>query len=726
MMNTRKIYFASANVMPTLPLVWGLLRSWCEADEELRATYEWKEPLLHVNEIDEYVEAMEDPSVLGLSCYMWNFTGHMALCKLVKARFPGCLTVAGGPHIPQENVREFMAEHPYVDVLVHYEGETPFRRILRALLHGSPLDDITGLTLRRPDGTVTRTGHFVSDLPRRQIPDAVLPSPYLRGYFDSLVNDKWRDDPMVMAVWETSRGCPYACTFCEWGDSALNKMSWFSDERAAQEFEWFARNKIHNIHAADANFGILPRDVGLAERVAALKERYGFPKNVHMNTAKNHADAVFRIMKRWNEVGLTIGATIAVQSLNHDTLVAIHRENMAVTKDLELQVQYQKLRIPTYVEFIAGLPKETFTSLTDGLCEMVSRGHRDVRCFELVLLPNTPLNQPSQREMFGIVTGRRKMIFERPDVFFNVRRFNYPAEGDLVFETNTMPKSDWCKAMGFYHLMIATLDNGAYTRFLTDFLAASGTMTHRDFYVGLFEAHREADSLLGRLIRKSIEVQERLASDEDVPVYDSALCDEELMAFAERFKEPFVGKMLWLPGDVFWLMLNVEIDALYGELTAFIRERTAVSGSALDARLLEDLVRFQKEIMLRESYDPRAGKRVVTRFNWPAYFFADAPLFEAETETTFRDRAMGREGQYELVPGSPTEFALAATGNFYPDGRGYFYYHRPERCVWTTAESTRRVQGSLQEFREQRVKEWRATADAPSRRSESKLTVVGA
>lgn len=300
-MNTRKIYFASANVMPTLPLVWGLLRSWCEADEELRATYEWKEPLLHVNEIDEYVEAMEDPSVLGLSCYMWNFTGHMALCKLVKARFPGCLTVAGGPHIPQENVREFMAEHPYVDVLVHYEGETPFRRILRALLHGSPLDDITGLTLRRPDGTVTRTGHFVSDLPRRQIPDAVLPSPYLRGYFDSLVNDKWKDDPMVMAVWETSRGCPYACTFCEWGDSALNKMSWFSDERAAQEFEWFARNKIHNIHAADANFGILPRDVGLAERVAALKERYGFPKNVHMNTAKNHADAVFRIMKRWNE-----------------------------------------------------------------------------------------------------------------------------------------------------------------------------------------------------------------------------------------------------------------------------------------------------------------------------------------------------------------------------------------------------------------------------------------
>lgn len=725
-MTTRSIYFASANVMPTLPLVWGLLRSFCDTDDELKTAYAWKEPLLHLSEIETYVEEMVDPSVLGLSCYMWNFTGHMDLCKRVKARFPGCLTVAGGPHIAQDQDLAFMEEHPYVDVLVHFEGETPFRRILKAILRGAPLDDIPGLTLRKPDGSVIRTGKLVSDLPRRLIPDEALPSPYLQGYFDWLVNDKWNDNPMVMAIWETSRGCPYACTFCEWGDSALSKMSWFGDERAAREFEWLAKHKIPNVHAADANFGMLPRDVALAEAVAQIKEKYGFPKNVHMNTAKNHADAVFKIIKRWNEVGLTIGATIAVQSLHEDTLVAIRRENMAVTKDLELQVQYQRLRIPTYVEFIAGLPKETFSTLTDGLCEMVSRGHHDIRCFELVLLPNTPLNHPSQREEHGFVTGKRKMIYERPDVFFGVHRFLHPAEGDLVFATKTMPQADWCKSMGFYHFMIATLHIGAYTKFLVEYLAASGLMTHRDFYVGLFEAHQGADSLIGGMIRRSIRVQERLASDADVPVYDSALCDDELMDFARRFKEPFAGKMLWLPADFLWLMLNVDIDRFYREVTSFVRASLAASGRALDDGLLQDLVTFQKEIMLRESYDPSAGKTVETRFNWPAYFFADAPLLDAPTETTFRDRAMGREGQYALVAGSPTEFALAATGNFYPDGRQQFYHHHREHAAWKTAKDNGIIGESLADYRARRAAAWAASAGEAKKRRESKLRVGSA
>ena len=50
-----------------------------------------------------------------------------------------------------------------------------------------------------------------------------MPSPYLDGLFDKLVEDKDHDYDFEGAI-ETVRGCPYRCTFCDIGDLYFQKI----------------------------------------------------------------------------------------------------------------------------------------------------------------------------------------------------------------------------------------------------------------------------------------------------------------------------------------------------------------------------------------------------------------------------------------------------------------------------------------------------------------------
>ena len=86
-----------------------------------------------------------------------------------------------------------------------------------------------------------------------------IPSPYLAGYFDEIVDEMREQGLEPYALWETNRGCPYSCTFCDWGSATMTKVRKFSLERAKAEAKWFSDKKIKAVYNCDANFGIFPR-----------------------------------------------------------------------------------------------------------------------------------------------------------------------------------------------------------------------------------------------------------------------------------------------------------------------------------------------------------------------------------------------------------------------------------------------------------------------------------
>ena len=273
-----------------LPLASGLIAAYSNSLPEIRDHYDLEVRMMR-NRIEEVADELESPAVVGFSSYCWNILGNRRLATMCRERFPEATIVFGGPSIPTrpERVLQFLQEHPAVDVLVHGEGELTFADLLQARLAGRPLSSVHGLSFRG-DPCVTTP-------PRPRIDDfSGLPSPFLDGTFDRLL--ALYGDAIVGALWETNRGCPYYCTFCDWGSALVNKVTKLDLERLRMELEWVATRKLGYVYATDANFGIFrERDLAIAQMLTSFTRSTGYPNHFVLNWTKNSHQSIIDIAR---------------------------------------------------------------------------------------------------------------------------------------------------------------------------------------------------------------------------------------------------------------------------------------------------------------------------------------------------------------------------------------------------------------------------------------------
>jgi radical SAM superfamily enzyme YgiQ (UPF0313 family) len=224
----------------------------------------------------------------------------------------------GGTQIPHQH-KGFADAHPWADVLVFNEGEKVFTEVLR---NRQTLEEVKGVIL-------LRDGKEIVNPPAERIQDVdALPSPYLVGVFDRILKDY--PHLAFQGSQETHRGCPYSCTFCDWGSATMSKVRQFNEERIYSEFKWFASSGIELLYNCDANFGLFKRDVDLIQRLVETKKESGMPSKFRAAYAKNSNQRVFEIAKLLNDEGMCKGVTLSFQSLDSNTLDAVKRKNMDV------------------------------------------------------------------------------------------------------------------------------------------------------------------------------------------------------------------------------------------------------------------------------------------------------------------------------------------------------------------------------------------------------------
>ena len=97
-------------------------------NEELSANFDFKPTFIFRDKLEEYVERSHDADILLCSCYVWNWEITIELAKKIKKINPDCLIIFGGPQVPSRTVN-FFDNHPYVDLLVHGEGELILEKI---------------------------------------------------------------------------------------------------------------------------------------------------------------------------------------------------------------------------------------------------------------------------------------------------------------------------------------------------------------------------------------------------------------------------------------------------------------------------------------------------------------------------------------------------------------------------------------------------------------------
>ena len=207
----------------------------------------------------------------------------------------------------------------------------------------------------------------------------------------------------ISVVTETNRGCPYGCTFCDWGSATLSRIRSFSIERVFAEIEWCATHGMFCIGPADSNFGIFPRDVEIAEKIAAVRREHGFPKVFGVSYAKNSVKHLQRIIETMATAGIVTQGIMSLQTMDPATLAAVRRSNIKTERYDQLAGEFRRARLPLFVDLMLGLPGSTPESFRDDLQQCVNR-EVQVRIPQTTLLINSPMNDPAYRAEYQIET----------------------------------------------------------------------------------------------------------------------------------------------------------------------------------------------------------------------------------------------------------------------------------------------------------------------------------
>ena len=438
----RNVYinqFNSASARNLIPLACGLLTAHAKSIPKIVEHYNLELEILR-DKPESIVARYKDPYILAYSCYFWNLNQSLEVAKLAKETYPNAMIVFGGPSVPirEQEIAEFYKKHPFIDIIVGGEGEQVFSDILLALIDNDDVSSIDGISYKDKDGRIIikKMRPYIKDV-------SVLPSPYLDGTFDQLLERYGR--LLTGVVLETNRGCPFTCSFCFWGGPD-SKISQFSLDRAFKELEWISRNKISYIFGADANFGILKRDLEIARHLGNLCKTTGYPNIFVINWTKNATDKIFDIVDVLNENGVTFMLTTSVQSHNPATLDAIKRQNIRLESFQKILDEAAKRDFHTYSELILGLPLETYETFKKGIAKtMTPNVNYHFNIYNCILIPGTEMGQPGYIEQYNIETRKCELHFGK-----TVDRDAYVKEyQDIVVSTSTMSVDGWRKAYTF-------------------------------------------------------------------------------------------------------------------------------------------------------------------------------------------------------------------------------------------------------------------------------------
>jgi radical SAM superfamily enzyme YgiQ (UPF0313 family) len=426
--------FGEATLLPALPLAAGLVVAAARSDPEIRSAFRFT---VHTDrpEPAEAARQLVGARVAAFSCYSWNTRYTLDVARHLRRLGGDALVVLGGPSIPRRpnRIRAFLSEAPEVDVLVLGEGELAFAALLRTLLAGGPLDHVPSLAFRGAGGEPTLTARA----PR--IRDFVgLASPYLDGTFDEILARA--DGPPHAAVLETNRGCPFSCSFCDWGQAVQSRVHELPLERVHAELEWVAAHGVPYLYIVDANFGIRPRDPGITRRLAQLYRRYGAPAFCYFHMTKNATEKNLATVATLREAGVGCQVAISMQDTDPRVLAAVRRANIRPERAIALREACNNEGIPTFNELLLGLPGQTAASVRATLTDAVSPYPGDsFFLYPLRLLENADLGSAEEVERHGlvtrsVVTGGGGGVAETEDV---------------VVATRTLPRDDWLGAWRF-------------------------------------------------------------------------------------------------------------------------------------------------------------------------------------------------------------------------------------------------------------------------------------
>jgi radical SAM superfamily enzyme YgiQ (UPF0313 family) len=213
-----------------------------------------------------------------------------------------------------------------------------------------------------------------------------LPSPWLTGILAPTAGSG--------VLWETSRGCPFACDFC-YDARGGHGVRPLSAERLQTELDLFVRAGVSQVWVLDSTFNFPPERGRELLRLLASKAPH---IHFHLEAKADYLDReTARLLAR-----LSCSVQIGLQSARPEVLRSLHR---ALDPDLfARQLRLLAAEGVTFgIDLIYGLPGDDYQGFCRSLTFALQLAPNHLDIFPLAVLPGTPLHR--HREDFAIESG---------------------------------------------------------------------------------------------------------------------------------------------------------------------------------------------------------------------------------------------------------------------------------------------------------------------------------
>ncbi|NLP00644.1 MAG: B12-binding domain-containing radical SAM protein [Clostridiaceae bacterium] len=303
----------------------------------------------------------ESPDVAAFSCYIWNRELVVKLISDLKKARPECTVIVGGPEVSYEDSEnEFYSIG--ADFVIKGEGEEKFPLLLKAL---EEQNRIQAKEVLENAGACTKRGYT---------------SPYVDAYLERI---KGR-----IAYIESSRGCPYRCSYCLSSEST--GLEYYPFEMIKEDIEKLVSAKARVIKFVDRSFNVNEEhSLKIWDFIREFEnERVTFHFEINPDIlTKRQIDSLLSM-----PVGL-VQLEAGIQSVNPKTLKEVSRVMKVQTAVENLKTLMSKGNLHIHVDLIAGLPYEDMDSFRESFNTIYQIGAHHLQLGFLKLLHGTRIRR---------------------------------------------------------------------------------------------------------------------------------------------------------------------------------------------------------------------------------------------------------------------------------------------------------------------------------------------
>ncbi len=279
-----------------------------------------------------------DPDVVGFSAYIWSFPFFVEVARRIKEDDPGRLIVFGGPSARPSMLGQppFRAARGWIDALVINDGELTFKEIVSS-------DDRSPRALMQVQGLALPAHEGWMETPARPAVDLnEMPSPYA---MDLVPHGG-------LAVLQTYRGCPFTCSFCEWGTLESPRRVRGVDELRL-EFDGMSRQDVDGAILVDAGLNLNPHSF---RNLRQAVDEHDFFRHRHFICEVYPAKVKKEHIAFLGSIGQAL-VGIGLQSFDNEVLAHVERSYDEARFE---QTMYDLKSVSAVaVEIILGLPGDS-------------------------------------------------------------------------------------------------------------------------------------------------------------------------------------------------------------------------------------------------------------------------------------------------------------------------------------------------------------------------------